>query len=52
MPFSFGRTFGFISLIPILLLIYLPPLLFTLLYCTPLIILFLKTKTEKLKTNN
>ena len=43
-PFGFGRTFGFTSLIPISLFVYLPPLLSTLLYCTALIILFLKTK--------
>ena len=39
MPFCFGRAFGFTSRLPISLLIYLPPLLSTLLYRTPLIIL-------------
>ena len=44
MPFGFGRAFGFTShsLLPISLLIYLPPLLSTLSYCTPLILLSLK----------
>ena len=56
MPFGFGRPFCFTSRLPITLLyfisliylylfiylIYLPLLLSTLLYCTPLIILFLK----------
>ena len=50
MAFVFRRAFGFTSLLPISLLIYLPPLLSTLLYCTPLIILSLKTK--KLITEN
>ena len=39
MPFDFGRAFGFTSLLPISLLIYLPHLLSTPLYRTPLIIL-------------
>ena len=39
MPFCFGRAFGFTSRLPISFLIHLPPLLSTLLYRTPLIIL-------------
>ena len=42
MPFGFGQAFGFTSRLPISLLIYLSPLLSTLLYCTLLIILSLK----------